>query len=164
MPTRDCTGHTGRAGKRAAKTLTKEPIRSRGGHPGHDQGRRLSIPLVVAPQDLRIIVSKSTRQHRRCRPPGKTLLHGKNSKGQFDELCLHDPQNSFRQRYDPPLIAVRQRRGVILRSSSMLSRTRMRGTEDMSFDPRCLPPKTSLGYLEKISWKHACSQRCKQPW
>jgi len=101
LPTRDCTGHTGRAGKRAAKTLTKEPIRSRGGHPGHDQGRRLSIPLVVAPQDLRIIVSKSTRQHRRCRPPGKTLLHGTNSKGQFDELYLHDPQNGSRQRLRP---------------------------------------------------------------
>ena len=31
----------------------QENNRRRGGHPGHDQGRRLSIPLVVAPQDLR---------------------------------------------------------------------------------------------------------------
>lgn len=44
-------------------------LENRGGHPGHDQGRRLSIPQVVAPQ-IHVVstsfIAFSTLHHPRC--------------------------------------------------------------------------------------------------
>jgi len=94
------TGRGPRIGKCASRT--RSGAGKRGGHPGHDQGRRLSIPQVVAP----LCLSESAPRLARTPAPFRGS-HG----AAHREVCI-----SLRISSRPM--------GVILWSRADLSRTR----------------------------------------